>query len=375
MSGVLLYVQHLLGVGHVKRSASLVRALNNAKVPVTVVLGGERVEHADFGEAQVIYLPSARSEDESFKILLDENDQPIDDTWRENRRLQLLEIAENVNPDVLFIELFPFGRRQFRFELIPLLDAFKGRAKIICSARDVIVGKARAKRNDEIVDTLQTYFDEVLVHGVENVIPLGATFPYADKIANLLTYTGYVIEHVNDAGGSAVGHDEIIISVGGGAVGADLLRGIVKAQSHSTLKDKRWRMIAGDSLPAAVYAEIERQCSGNLTIERARSDFIYVLRNCALSISLGGYNTMMDVMSAGCRNLIVPFSGGIETEQLFRARAFATRGWIQIFDGELQNGLAFATAIDEAAAQPINEGPGLDIDGARKTAQLISGML
>ncbi len=375
MSGVLLYVQHLLGVGHVKRAASLVRALETAQVPVTVVMGGERVPHANFGNAPVVYLPSARAEDESFKILLDENDQPIDDTWRESRRTQLLEVAETIDPEVLLIELFPFGRRQFRFELIPLLEAYKGRVKIVCSARDVIVGKSQAKRNDEIVKTLNQYFDDVFVHGVEDVIPLGATFPYADKIENLLTYTGYVIEHADALGSSPVGKDEFVISVGGGAVGEDLLRGIVAARPFSQYKHIRWRMIAGDSLPKSVYAEIEAQCDHLLTLERARSDFIYVLRNCRLSISLGGYNTMMDVMSARCRNLIIPFTGGIETEQLFRAKSFAERDWINLYHGDLKDSKSFADAIDRAAECELPSGPGLKIDGAATTAHLLQEML
>ncbi len=375
MSGVLLYVQHLLGVGHVKRSASIVRALIKAQVPVTVVLGGEPVPHADFGAAKVKYLPSARAEDESFKILLDANNHPIDDAWRETRQDMLMDMADEIQPDLLLIELFPFGRRQFRFELIPLLEAYRGRIKIVCSARDVIVGKSRAKRNDEIVDTLYTYFDAVLVHGVEQVIPLGATFPYAGQISQMLIYTGYVVEQPQPSAHSAVGAGEFVVSVGGGAVGEDLLRGIVAARPHSTYKDLRWRLIAGNGLPRAIYREIENQCGNGMTIESARSDFIYVLRNCALSISLGGYNTIMDVMSAGCRNLIVPFSGGVETEQQFRARAFAAPGWIQLYDGDLTNPTQFAKAIDRAAQIPPFRGPGLDISGAETTARLIMEML
>lgn len=374
MSGVLFYVQHLLGVGHVKRAASIVRALSRAEVPITVVLGGEPVSHADFGDADVRYLSSARSEDESFKVLLDHNNQPIDDDWRDARRIQLLNIATEIAPDILFIELFPFGRRQFRFELIPLLDAFKGKARIVCSARDVIVGKPRAKRNDEIVDTLLAYFDEVLVHGVEDVIPLRETFPYADKISELLRYTGYVQEETQPAGTSAVGADEIVISVGGGAVGEDLLQAVVAARPHSKQRHRRWRMIAGESLPRSVYQELEIQCGDGLTLEGARSDFIYVLRNCALSISLGGYNTVMDVMSAGCRNLIVPFSGGVETEQLYRARAFSDAGWIHLFDGDITNETRFAQAIDATFEHSHSEIAGLDFDGANKTAQMISEM-
>ena len=375
MSGVLFYVQHLLGVGHVKRAASIVRACRLQNVPITVVMGGEPVPHADFGGADIRYLPSARSEDESFKVLLDEMGRPIDDKWRDMRRDQLLNIAAEINPDVLFIELYPFGRRQFRFELIPLMEAYKGGAKIICSARDVIVGKSRAKRNDEIVDTLNSYFDEVLVHGVEEVIPLRATFPYADKISDLLRYTGYVVEETQDEGSSDIGIGEIVVSVGGGAVGDDLLRGIVAARSLSANKDKRWRMIAGSSLADEIYQSIESLCGDGLSLERARSDFIYVLRNCALSISLGGYNTVMDVMSARCRNLIVPFSGGGETEQLFRARAFAEQGWINLFDDDVSDPAALAAAIDLAIQKPVFTGSGLDINGANTTARLISGML
>ncbi|NQW02046.1 MAG: glycosyl transferase family 28 [Rhodospirillales bacterium] len=375
MSGVLFYVQHLLGVGHVKRAASIARALVGARVPVTVVLGGERVSHTDFGGADVRYLASARAEDESFKILLDQDNQPIDDAWRDARRRQLLKIAEEIRPDILFIELFPFGRRQFRFELIPLLEAHKGRSKIVCSARDVIVGKPSAKRNDEIVDTLLSYFDSVLVHGVEAVIPLASTFPDSHRIADLLQYTGYVVEQAVATTASDVGVDEVVVSVGGGAVGEDLLRAVVAARPYSVHQNRHWRLIAGESLPAGAYQDIEACCGTGISLERARSDFIYVLRNCALSISLGGYNTVMDVMAAGCANLVVPFSGGVETEQLFRARAFAARGWIHMFDGELENHEEFAKAIDEAMAQGKSVRTPLDMGGAEKTAQLISEML
>jgi len=80
-------------------------------------------------------------------------------------------------------------------------------------------------------------------------------------------------------------------------------------------------------------------------------------------------------MSAKCRNLVVPFSGGVETEQLFRAKAFAEQGWINIFEGDVSNPNELAEAIDNAAERPAFEGQGLDINGADKTAQMIVRML
>ncbi len=374
MSGVLFYIQHLFGVGHVRRAASIVRALERQQVPVSVVLGGEAFSHADFGNAKIHYLPSARAKDSSFKTLLNAQGQPIDDAWREGRLETMLDVANQVQPDLLFIELFPFGRWQFRFELIPLMQAWKGQARIVCSARDVIVGKADPNRNDKIVEILRAYFDDILVHGVEDVIGLQETFPAAERVADLLTYTGYVVEEAPVAGNSTAGRNEIVVSVGGGGLGEELLRGVVSARPLSSYKNKRWRMIAGEALDPAVYQDIECQCIDGLSLERARPDFLQLLRNCALSVSLGGYNTVMDVMAAGCRNLIVPFTGGKETEQLFRADVFDRRGWINLYRGRPDDPDALAAAIDAALEKPIFQGTGLDINGAEQTARLIAEM-
>lgn len=124
MSGrVMFYVQHLLGVGHLKRASLLAAAMVEAGLDVAVVLGGRDVAGIDFTGCARIQLPAVRAADESFKILIDDNGQPVDDAWREGRVARLLTEFAALRPDVLILELFPFGRLQFRFELLPLLEA------------------------------------------------------------------------------------------------------------------------------------------------------------------------------------------------------------------------------------------------------------
>ncbi len=62
---VFFYVQHLLGVGHLKRAATLARALAAGGFEVTLASGGMPVEGID-----VLQLPPASS-DAAFKQLLD----------------------------------------------------------------------------------------------------------------------------------------------------------------------------------------------------------------------------------------------------------------------------------------------------------------
>jgi predicted glycosyltransferase len=102
----------------------------------------------------------------------------------------LLKAWRAARADVLVVELFPFGRRQLRFELLPLLEA-AGEALVVCSVRDLL--QRRPEREAEAVALVEQHFDRVLVHGDPRVAPLGATFGAAERIAAKLAYTGYVV--------------------------------------------------------------------------------------------------------------------------------------------------------------------------------------
>ena len=66
---VLVYCQHLLGLGHAQRTARLVRALDEAGEPVVVVTGGRPVPGLDWGNAAVISLPPLTAGDDAASSL------------------------------------------------------------------------------------------------------------------------------------------------------------------------------------------------------------------------------------------------------------------------------------------------------------------
>ncbi len=376
MSGrVLFYVQHLLGVGHVRRAAALARAMEKKNLDVTVAFGGFAVALADFGNARLHQLPPCRTADMSFSALLDEKGNEVDPAWWDKRREALLALYQRTAPDVILTEHFPFGRGQFKKELVPLMQAAKGRARMACSVRDVLVAKNDSAKTEKIIDLIDRYFDRVLVHGVESVIPFDATFAPARRFVDKISYTGYIAEpEPQDTGDRQTGRGGIIVSTGGGAVGADLLRTGLEVATQERFARYRWRFLAGDNLNAAVRRELEAGAPGNAVVEPARADFKTLLANCALSISQGGYNTVMDVIAARCRNLIVPFATTSESEQSFRAARFDDLGLINLFrGGELE-----AQSLGDAAMSVLKAGlpdPAKpDMNGADETARLILKM-
>ena len=72
MVRALFCVQHLLGIGHLTRTATLARACAEGGLEVTVASGGEPVPGVDFGRARLVQLPPARVADRRFKELVDE---------------------------------------------------------------------------------------------------------------------------------------------------------------------------------------------------------------------------------------------------------------------------------------------------------------
>jgi predicted glycosyltransferase len=376
---VLVWVQHLLGIGHVRRAAALVRALDADGMAVTVLDGGFPVPGTDWAGARVVRLPPARAADETFKTVLDADGAPIDSAWKKRRAAATLLAAREARPDAVVVETWPFGRRPFGFELRPMVEMAAQRAPrpaVLCSVRDVLVAKRDPSRAEETADRVLRSFDRVLVHADPALVELGATFPAADRIAGRVVYTGYVA----DAGPSPDppgddGRDEVVVSAGGGAVGLPLFRAALGARAISPLADRRWRLLCGRDLPDEDFRALIADAPAGVVVERARADFPGLLARCALSVSQGGYNTVMDLLRARCRAVVVPFARGDETEQAMRAGLLAGRGVLAVVDEATLTPRTLADGIAAALAAPPPPALPVRMDGAAETARIVRSMV
>lgn len=377
---VLLYVQHLLGIGHLKRAVTLARALAAQALEVTIVSGGREVPGLTADGVRWVQLPSAAALDEQFKVIVDERGDPIDEAWRERRKAALMRSWREIEPHVLIVELFPFGRRPMRFELLPLLDAAiagERRPVIVSSVRDVLGGGQRdASRQDEMRDCFDRYFDHLLVHGDPAVIGFERTFRHALALGGRLRYTGYVVDRMPANAATDGGAGEVLVSAGGGAVGAQLLEAAVRCREMTVFADRTWRVLTGIMVADPVWSRLQALIgaigAGRVVLERSRSDFRSLLKGSSLSISQAGYNTCVEILDAGARAVVVPFAGGNETEQTLRARTLADRGCVECLEaGDLAPG-SLAAAVDRAARRPAPPCGGVDLDGARRSAQWVA---
>ncbi len=376
---VLFYVQHLLGIGHLQRALSLVDAIAREDITVTLVLGGEPPPWSISVRAErIVQLAPVRARDASFKELVGPGGQPIDQNLQQARREALLAAFDAAQPDAVVIEAFPFGRRAFRFELEPLLEAARARRprpRILCSVRDIVIVPDDAMRHREIVDRVQADFDFVLVHGDPGFIPLDESFPSASKIADRIIYTGYIsAPDQTDTKDEFAGANEVLVSVGGGAVGSPLLTTALEARRRGCLADLTWRLLTGPNLPARTFEMLAGRLPEGVVLERFRREFPLMLRRCRVSVSQAGYNTILDILAARAPAVVVPFAAERETEQQLRAERLAARGVLELLDETNLTPDLLTRAIERA----IERGPGtipLRTGGARRAARLIAEMI
>jgi predicted glycosyltransferase len=375
VTNILFYVQHLQGVGHVFRAARIVRALAAEGFGIDVAYGGEPIDGFDIPGARIHYLPPVRAGGEVFNRLEDPQGNAVDDAYKARRRDMLLALFDRAAPDILITEAFPFGRRQMRFELLPLIERAKARPRpplIIGSVRDILQENAKGYKDRETADLLKAHFDHVLVHADPKLVRLERTFPLTGEVAGKLLYTGIVAPEPSPASGRKF---DVVVSVGGGALGHRLLMASAAAKRLSVMRDARWLIVTGFKFSPEHKAELDGLIGGDVTVEAFLPDLQAILAGAQLSISRVGYNTIADIYRAGCRAIVVPLSDGIETEQITRAELLAARSLAEAVGHQDETPEAIAAAIDRAMARPAPDRSALDLEGARNSALILKRLL
>src|SRR5215470_16472855 len=249
---VLFYCQSLLGIGHFIRSRELLFALRD--FDVRFLYGGEFVPGFELPAwVEALYLPALRSDARFQQLYVVNSSDSLSEI--QARRKDLLRAAfDSFAPDILLIELFPFGRKKFNFELLPLLAharATRPATKIVCSLRDILVRRRdQARYKAEVCALMNQYFDLLLIHADPRLQRLEETFGSVAGLNCAIHYTGYVAQPPPEAPAAKDGTDPLIlVSIGGGRVGGELIACVLDAETRLDSR-RRLHILTGPHMPA-----------------------------------------------------------------------------------------------------------------------------
>jgi predicted glycosyltransferase len=381
---IVFYCQHVLGLGHFMRSLAIVRAL--APHRVVFVTGGPEMPFQAPPHLIHERLPVI-SMDEDFSSVLSDSDL---EEVRAERASRLMAILARERPDVFVVELYPFGRKAFEFELLPALEAARtgdfGPVRVLCSLRDILVEKKDPDAfQSRVVSRLNSLFDGLLVHSDRSLFTLEDTFPRAGEIRVPVAYTGFVTEcpspgaraRVRTEMGLGEADRLVVASAGGGKVGKELLVAAVRAYPIlAAAGPTRLAVFTGPFLDEDAFQRltVEAYAHEKVTVSRFSGKFLDLLAGADLSLSLAGYNTTMNVLASGVPALVWPFAQN--REQSLRAGRLSAMGLLGVLASDDLAPVRLAGRVSELLRRGRRSYDGIPgLGGAARSARLIvSGM-
>ncbi len=378
---IIVYCQHVLGVGHFFRTLEILKALDAHDI--VLVTGGDLLPASLPGHVRQVCLPGLMMDERFSRLYSVDSGQGVEDVKKERQQI-LAQLVLTERPDLFLVELYPFGRKAFRFELDPVLSLIAKEAtldcRVVCSLRDILVEKEDARSHEtRVVNTLNRWFDAVLIHSDPRLIRLDTSFSRIHEIRVPMLYTGFItplpdpvtVGKVRPALG--IGPDQFLVvaSAGGGTVGVTLLQAALLA--HGLLPNRRKVRMIVLTGPYMEKKSVSGLCSlagEGVMVEPFWTDFISLVAAADLSISMAGYNTCMNLVAAGVPSLVWPFDQN--REQRVRAIALAGFADITLLEAEsLLPGVLAGIIRDRLATGKKQIPGGLDLGGARAVSNWI----
>lgn len=370
---LLFYFLHLLGVGHVYRAKRLIEGLAARGFAVDVIYGGTPLPDMTFAAESVHMLSPISAVDSTYSAYVDAGGNPLTKEFQDQRTEELCSIFDTLQPDIILTEAYPFGRRMVRYELKAMLElakARKTRPTVVSSVRDILQERKKPERVEETVGLIDDYFDHVLVHSDPAIIQLDETFPLTNRIADKVSYTGFVVPS-GSAEQSAKAFD-VIVSAGGGAFGKELMETAWTVAQQR--KEFSWCFAVGTNVDAELLERFTDSNSPHITVVSRLENLAAHMKKARLSISQCGYNTAMDVLVAHrdstCRAIFVPFDTQGQTEQARRAELLERSGYAINLPQSRLTVNTLNNAIDDALVLKKVEHD-VNFDGVANSAEIL----
>ncbi|MFT3802425.1 MAG: glycosyl transferase family 28 [Burkholderiaceae bacterium] len=331
-----MYSHDTMGLGHIRRNLLIAQALAKGPINAEVLLiSGIRQAGSLLlpPGVDLVTLPAYRKDpDGSYRP-----DALGDDVHQLTRlRAEVIRATLRRYPcDLLVVDNVPRGALG---ELSEALAELRSRRATRCvlGLRDVLDDPAAVRRQwtrQRNEEAIRDCFDHVWVYGDARVCDAAAEYDLDARTRSRLEQIGYLDPAEHYGAGLAPLPGEItgpysLCVLGGGQDGWELARAFARAR----LPDgEQGVIVCGMRMP-----EQQRRALHQIAANRARlcildavRDPIRLMREARRVVAMGGYNTVTEILSLGCRALVVPRVTPRQ-EQWIRARRLSAMGLIDV---------------------------------------------
>jgi predicted glycosyltransferase len=373
---IALYSHDAQGLGHVRRNLAIAAVLAADGRRDVLVMAGAK-EAGVFSTppgVELLTLPAVgKSRDGAYRarsLAL-----PLEALIR-IRTETLCAVLESFEPDVLVVDKHPLG---LQGELRPGLDLLRARGgtRLVLGLREILDDPDtvhREWRATGALEVMRSHYDAIWVYGDPRVYDPVAEYGLDDELAAKVRHTGYLGRAAGrHDGGMALGlppGELAVCLVGGGQDGFALASAFARAPMPA---GGAGVVVAGPFMPGASRHELRALADGrpDVVVLDFLDDPAPLLARARSVVTMGGYNTLCELLHLGCRTLVVPRVRP-RTEQLIRAGRLAELGVVDALDPADATPAAIGAWLAARPRPRPHPRSVIDLDGLRRLPGLLA---
>lgn len=381
----LIYSHDTYGLGHFRRCLKIARQIvtQDSGCSVLLVTGSpladrfEMPEGVDFVKLPAV-LKSGSDEYRSRSLGLS-----IERIGR--LRADIIGAAAgSFSPHAVLVDHAPLGLRS---EILPMLDSQRrkpDRPFIVLGLRDIIdePGTVMARWNtDNTYRLIEDYYDQILVYGAPSCFDPVTAYEFPGTLSGRTSFVGFVTESSLPPTVEMPRCDRpfVLVTVGGGEDGAVIVDAVIDAiASIPGHPEFETVILAGPLLAESRIRELTGRAENlPVRIEHFIPEVPRLMREADLVVSMGGYNSVAEILSHARRALIIPRESP-RLEQLMRATRLNELGLVDLLRLPDLTATALRNAIRRAMSDPAvplaqaRLNGMIPLDGAARVASLLN---
>jgi len=387
---IALYSHDTMGIGHMRRNLLIAQVLARNAIkgcePLILLITGGR-EVCAFGMpagTDCLTLPSLAKEDNG-QYRARRWDMSLPELL-ELRSQSIAATLEQFGPDVVIVDKVPRGAGGELDQALQVLHA-EGWTRFVLGLCDILDDPKTVRqewKESRAEEAIRHFYDAIWIYGDRRVFDAPAEYQFSPEVAAKVSYSGYLVRKdpaslaTLDDTGLLPGlmdplQDLVLCLVGGGQDGSQLAESFADTDFPAGTTGV---ILTGPFMPQQVQNRLHRKAIRNprLRILGFVTDSDLLLRRANRVVTMGGYNTVCEILAMQKPALVVPRVQPRQ-EQLIRAQRLEQLGLLEMLHPSDLNARALRKWL--VGPLPAQTGahfhlqPAIDLDGLDQLPKML----
>ncbi|WP_163340279.1 glycosyltransferase family protein [Desulfopila sp. IMCC35008] len=335
---ILMYSHDTYGLGHIRRSMAIANHLRDANTNVLIITGSPIAGRFPFPEqVDFVRIPGMiKKTNEDYQSLSMRIGQEHALSIRTNI---ILATAQELKPDLFIVDKEPHGLKR---EVLPTLEWLKENSPQTTSVlglRDILDESTVIQKDWQekgVYQSLDNLYDEIWVYGEQSIYDPTVHYSFPVPARQKTTFTGYIPRKTlsprirNKVRNQYRILDDdifVLVTTGGGGDGCEVVEQyLAMHEYYPTSLPIKSVIITGPFMPKRKRERLKKRAKlhGIKTLP-FHPRLEELMKGADLVISMGGYNTICEILTQETPALIIPRETP-RREQLIRAICLKERG-------------------------------------------------